>query len=319
MDLSVVIVSWNVKQLLRECLASVYRSFDGQGATYEVIVVDNASTDGSADMMAEDYPRATVIANVENKGFAAANNQGLAKASGRYVVLLNPDTELRGNALNSLFDFMDHTPSAGMAGPRLVFGDGSFQHSAFAFPSVAQAFFDFFPVHHRLTESRLNGRYPRSLYASGAPFAIDHPLGACMMVRHAVLEKVGGLDEQFFMYCEEVDWAMRIKQAGWGVYCVPAAEVVHHAGQSTRQSRDAMFVALWRSRFRLFDKHYGPFYNWAVRRIVLAGLWREDRQVRRQAARGVISEDELAGRLATYAEVRRLVEERDNSQVVMAP
>ncbi len=318
MDLSVVIVSWNVKQLLRECLGSVYRSFDSHGSAYEVIVVDNASTDGSADMVAEDYPQASVIANVENKGFAAANNQGLAKTSGRYMVLLNPDTSLRGNALGTLLSFLEQTPSAGMAGPRLVFGDGSFQHSAFEFPSLAQALIDFFPVHHRLTESRLNGRYPRSLYASGDPFAVDHPLGACMMVRRTVIEQVGGLDEQFFMYCEEVDWARRIKQAGWGVFCVPAAEVVHYAGQSTRQSRDAMFVALWRSRFRLFDKHYGPFYNWAVRRIVLAGLWREARQARRQAARGLISEDELDGRLATYAEVRRLVEDRGSSQMVTA-
>jgi N-acetylglucosaminyl-diphospho-decaprenol L-rhamnosyltransferase len=310
MDLSVVIVSWNVKQLLGECLASVYRSFEGHGNTCEVIVVDNASTDGSGDMVAGDYPQARLMANRENMGFAAANNQGLAEASGRYVVLLNPDTSLRGNALGTLLDFMDQTPSVGMAGPRLVFGDGSFQHSAFEFPSLAQAFFDFFPVHHRLTESRLNGRYPRSLYATGEPFAVDHPLGACMMVRRGVIEQVGGLDEQFFMYCEEVDWAMRIKQAGWGVYCVPAAEVVHYAGQSTRQSRDAMFVALWRSRFRLFAKHYGPFYNWAVRRIVLAGLWREARQARRQADRGLISGDELAGRLTTYAEGLRLVEDR---------
>jgi GT2 family glycosyltransferase len=318
MDLSVVIVSWNVKPLLRECLASVCHSLDGQGTSYEVIVVDNASTDSSANMVAEVYPKARLMANADNRGFAAASNQGVAESSGRYVVLLNPDTTLRGNALGTLLGFMDRTPSAGMAGPRLVFGDGSFQHSAFEFPSLAQAFFDFFPVHHRLTESSLNGRYPRSLYASGDPFAIDHPLGACMMVRRAVIEQVGGLDEQFFMYCEEVDWAMRIKEAGWDVFCVPAAEVVHHAAQSTRQSRDAMFVALWRSRFRLFAKHYGPFYNWAVRRIVLAGLWREARQARRQADRGLISGDELAGRLATYAHVRRLLGARTNSLTGMA-
>ena len=318
MDLSVVIVSWNVKQLLRECLASVYDSFEGLGTIFEVLVVDNASTDGSADMVAEQYPETCLMANPENKGFAAANNQGLAETSGRHVVLLNPDTSLRGNALGTLLGFMDQTPSAGMAGPRLVFGDGSFQHSAFAFPSLAQAVFDFFPVHHRLTESRLNGRYPRSLYATRDPFAVDHPLGACMMVRRAVIEQVGGLDEQFFMYCEEVDWAMRIKQAGWSVFCVPAAEVVHYAGQSTRQVRDAMFVALWRSRFRLFDKHYGRFYNWAVRRIVLAGLWREAAQARRQAERGLISGDDLAVRLATYADVRRLVEDRGKSQMVTA-
>jgi N-acetylglucosaminyl-diphospho-decaprenol L-rhamnosyltransferase len=308
MDLSIVIVSWNVKELLAACLASVYRSL--QEMEYNVLVVDNASSDGSVEMVRESFPQARLIANSNNRGFAAANNQAMAATRGRYLVLLNPDTELRDNALGMLLRFMDDTPAAGMAGPRLIYGDGSFQHSAFGFPSLAQAFFDFFPAHYRLLESRLNGRYPRSLYASGRPFAIDHPLGACMMVRREVIEQVGHMDEQFFMYCEEVDWAMRIKRAGWGVYCVPAAEVVHHAGQSTRQFRDEMFVALWRSRFRLFAKHYGPFYNWVVRRIVRAGLRRQGARAHRQAEAGTISGTALAGRLAAYQRVREMSHER---------
>jgi len=309
MDLSIVIASWNVKELLASCLASVYKSLQGTATEYEVLVVDNASSDGSADMVRERFPQARLMANVDNKGFAVANNQAMAESRGRYAVLLNPDTVLRDNALGILLRFMEDTPSAGMAGPRLVYGDGSFQHSAFGFPSLAQAFFDFFPIHYRLLESRLNGRYPRSLYASGRPFAIDHPLGACMMVRCEVIEQVGPLDEQFFMYCEEVDWAMRIKSAGWDVYCVPAAEVVHYAAQSTRQFRDEMFVALWRSRFRLFAKHYGPFYNWAVRRIVRTGLRHEAGRARRQVEAGLISEEELASRLAAYQRVREMADD----------
>jgi N-acetylglucosaminyl-diphospho-decaprenol L-rhamnosyltransferase len=308
MDLSIVIVSWNVKELLAACLASVCRSL--QGTEYEVLVVDNASFDGSQEMVRERFPHVRLMSNADNRGFAAANNQALAETHGRYVVLLNPDTELRDDALGVLSPFMDGMPAAGMAGPRLVYGDGSFQHSAFGFPSLAQAFFDFFPVHHRLLESRLNGRYPRSRYLSGHPFAIDHPLGACMMVRREAIEQVGHMDEQFFMYCEEVDWAMRFKRAGWGVYCVPAAEVVHHAGQSTHQLPDEMFVALWRSRFRLFAKHYGPFYNWAVRRIVRLGLRRQAGQARRQAQAGAISGAELEGRLAAYQRVRGISHER---------
>ncbi len=306
MDISIIIVSWNVKELLAACLASVYASLKDSHTEYEVLVVDNASSDGSADMVRERFPRVSLVANADNKGFAAANNQALVEARGRYLVLLNPDTVLRSDALGTLLRFMDDAPSAGMAGPRLVYADGSFQHSAFRFPALAQAFFDFFPVHHRLLNSRLNGRYPRSLYASGHPFAIDHPLGACMMVRRQAVEQVGLMDERFFMYCEEIDWVMRIKRAGWGVYCVPAAEVVHYAGQSTRQFRDEMFVALWRSRFRLFAKHYGPFHNWAVRLIVRAGLRSEAGRARRQAETGVISERELAGRLAAYERVREM-------------
>jgi N-acetylglucosaminyl-diphospho-decaprenol L-rhamnosyltransferase len=306
MDLSVAIVSWNVRELLAGCLASLYRSLQQSSLECEVLVVDNASSDGSADMVATRYPQAQLIANEDNRGFAAANNQALAQTTGRYVLLLNPDTELRGDALQLLLDFMEETPSAGMAGPRLLYGDGGFQHAAFRFPSLMQAFFDFFPLHHRLQESRWNGRYPRSAYLSGYPFAVDHPLGACMLVRRATIEQVGGMDEQFFMYCEEVDWAMRMWHAGWEIYCVPAAEVVHYAGQSTRQFRDAMFVALWRSRFRLFAKHYGSTYNWAVRRIVRLGLWREETQARRRAQAGLMAGDEVAGRLSAYEKVRNL-------------
>lgn len=309
MDLSVIIVSWNVKELLCGCLASVYQSLVGGSIDHKVLVVDNASSDGSADMVRELFPQARLITNTDNKGFAAANNQALAETSGRHVVLLNPDTEVRDGALGLLLRFLDATPSAGMAGPRLVYGDGSFQHSAFHFPSLAQAFFDFYPLHPRLLGSWLNGRYARSLYRSRHPFAVDHTLGACMMVRHEAIEKVGYLDEQFFMYCEEIDWAMRIRQAGWGIYCVPAAEVVHYAGQSTQQFRDEMFVALWRSRLRLFAQHYGAFYNWAVRHIVRLGLRHGEGEARRQAATGMMSSEDLVKRLAAYQNVREMTYE----------
>jgi len=309
MDLSVIIVSWNVEELLAACLASVYASLQGSGAEYEVLVVDNASSDGSADMVHERFPQARLMTNASNKGFAAANNQAMAETRGHYVVLLNPDTVLRGDTLGTLVHFMDDVLSAGMAGPRLVYGNGSFQHSAFRFPSLAQAFFDFFPVHYCLLESRLNGRYARSLYARGCPFAIDHPLGACMVVRRQSIEQVGWMDEEFFMYCEEVDWAMRIRRAGWGIYCVPAAELVHYAAQSTCQFRNEMFVALWRSRFRLFGKHYGSFYNWAVRHIVRWGLRYKARQACLQAEAGLISREELASRLAAYARVHEMTHE----------
>ena len=309
MDLSVVVVSWNVKDLLAACLSSVFSTLAATGLDYEVFVVDNASSDGSPGMVRERFPQASLMANPDNLGFAVANNQALMRASGRYVVLLNPDTVVRANALGALVEFLNSRPSVGMAGPRLAYTDGSFQHSAFRFPSLAQVFLDFFYVHHRLRDSRLNGRYPRGLYESGSPFPIDHPLGACMMVRRQTLRSVGGLDEQYFMYCEEVDWAMRMKQAGWGVCCVPGAHVIHHAGQSTRQFRDRMFVALWRSRFRLFAKHYGPVFNWVVRRIVRAGLRHVADQARSEAAARTISDSELEGRLAAYERVREMTHE----------
>jgi N-acetylglucosaminyl-diphospho-decaprenol L-rhamnosyltransferase len=309
MDLSIIIVSWNVRELLAACLASVYGSLKGSGIQHEVFVVDNASSDGSPDAVLAQFPQAELIANRRNRGFAAANNQALEKTAGQYVVLLNPDTVVINSALGLLLEFMRQRPTVGMCGPRLVYEDGSFQHSAFHFPSLAQAFLDFFPLHARLQESRLNGRYPRWLYLAGQPFPVDHPLGACMMVRRQVVSQVGGLDEQYFMYCEEVDWAMRIKQADWQVYCVPAAEVVHYGARSTRQFRDEMFVALWRSRFRLFARHYGRGYNWAMRRIVRLGLWRAGVSIKRQAEAGLVSELEMEGHLAAYQRVRGLTYE----------
>jgi len=309
MDLSIVIVSWNVRELLTGCLTSVHRSLDGSGVEYEVLVVDNASSDGSPETVSARFPQARLIANNKNLGFAAANNQALPLTKGQFVVLLNPDTVVIGDALCVLLEFMVQTPAAGMCGPRLTYEDGTFQHSAFRFPSLAQTLFDLFPLHPRLQESRLNGRYPRSLYRAGQPFCIDHPLGACMVVPRKVVGQVGSLDEQFFMYCEEVDWAMCIKRAGWQIYCVPAAEVVHYGARSTRQFRDEMFIALWRSRFRLFDKHYGRAYNWAVRRIVRLGLSRAVLAIKRQADAGLVSEEERQARLSAYLRVRELSHE----------
>ncbi len=127
-----------------------------------------------------------------------------------------------------------------------------------------------------------------------------------MMVRRETIDEVDVLDEGFFMYCEEVDWAMRMRRAGWGVYCVPAAEVVHHAGRSTQQFRDEMFVALWRSRLRLFGKHYGGLYNWAARRIVRLGLWREQGKARRDRDAGRLSADQWQRRVMAYKRVREM-------------
>ena len=306
MDLSIVVVSYNVERLLIQCLASACDSLSDGALAYEIVVVDNASSDGSVRAVRTRFPEARLIVNDSNRGFAAGNNQALREARGRLVLLLNPDTEPRSAAIRTLAAFLDEHPRIAMAGPRLVYGDGSFQHSAFRFPTLAQTFLDLFPLHHRLIDSRCNGRYPRSWYQSGKPFEVDHPLGACMMVRREVLDGVGMLDEGFFMYCEEIDWALRIRQAGWAISCVPEAVVVHHVAQSTQQFRDEMFVALWRSRFRLFAKHYGRAYNWAARRIVQLGLRGKTRQARREGQAGTLDEGELRSRLAAYRRVREL-------------
>lgn len=299
-DLSIVIVSYNVRDLLAQCLESVVR----QPAT-EIFVVDNASSDESIAMVRAKFPAAHLIANTENRGFAAANNQAFPLTRGRYVLMLNPDTEVKPGALETLVRFMDAHASrrAGACGGKLVYGDGALQHSAFRFPTLAQIWLDFFPLNWRVTDSRLNGRYPREWYARGMPFQIDHPLGADFLVRREVAEQVGWLDDQFFIYCEEIDWALRIKRAGWQIWCVPQAEIIHHAAQSTRQFRDAMFVELWRARWRLFRKHYSPQFRWAAKQIVRAGLWNEARQARA----ALVTQDELTRRLEAYRQVEEIL------------
>jgi GT2 family glycosyltransferase len=269
-----------------------------------VIVVDNASADRSAEAVAARFPEARLLRNAENRGFAAATNQGLAEARGRHLVLLNPDTEVRRGALARLVDFLDAHPRCGAVGPQLLNPDGSLQHGAFHFPTLAMAFLDFFPVHHRLLSSRLNGRYRQP---APAPFAIDHPLGACLMVRREVLEQVGTLDERFFMYCEEVDWCLRIKATGWSIYCEPRAAVVHHGGASAAQFRERMYVELFRSRGRLFAKHYSRAYRLAARWIVRAGLRRARREVARSLREGTLAPEGARARLEAYRQVRALV------------
>lgn len=319
MDLAIVTVSYNTRALLADCLESALCGLERSGLAGEVWVVDNASPDGSADMVRDRFPAVRLVAHDRNAGFAGGNNLALralgivqgteGPAPGRlprHVLFLNPDTRVLDDALGVMVRFLDGAPRAGAAGARLVHADGSFQHSAFAFPGLAQIALDFFPIHGRVLESRFNGRYPRRLYAAGRPFPVDHPLGAALVVRAEVLGQVGGFDEQFFMYCEEIDLCRRIWAAGWQIYCVPGAGIVHLVGQSTRQFADRMFVALWQSRFQMFDKYEGAAWRWMARCLIHAGLSAERRRALAAHRRGELREPELKGRLAAYREVAAL-------------
>jgi GT2 family glycosyltransferase len=305
MNLSVVVVSYNTRDLLQACLTSV-NSTMSSASNYEVIVVDNASLDGSAVMVKETFLQVDLIVNQENRGFAAANNQAIERSSGRYVILLNPDTAVREGALNAMVKFMDDNSEVGVVGPKLVFPDGRFQHSAFSFPTLPMIFFDFFPLNHRVLNSRLNGRYPRALYGAGNPFPIDHPLGAGLMVRREVIEEVGLLDERFFMYCEEIDWCMRIKKAGWEILCLPEAGIVHHVGQSTKQFHRDMFVELHKSRYRLYEKHYNRSFRRVARLLVTLGVAYRSMRDRWAFWRGSVEQDALNERLDAYRRIRSL-------------
>lgn len=281
-DVAVIIVSWNVRNYLSDCLRSVSADFHASRVRGEIWVVDNASTDGTVALLEDLFPQVHVIANQVNIGFGAANNQGMRAAAERhprYYFFLNPDTLVRPGALGKLVKCLEERPKAGMAGARLVYGDGRFQHSAFSFPGIGQLLFDLYPMPARLYDSRLNGRYPTRFYrADRAPFAIDHPLGATMLVRANVAESTNGFDESFHMYCEEIDWSWRVRESGWEIYVVPSAEIVHFAGESTRQVPAESMLYLWESRAQLYRKHHG----WAKQRMA---SWLVRRQMTRRARR----------------------------------
>lgn len=283
LDVAIVIVSWNVREYLADCLRSIYNDLSGSMLTAETWVVDNASTDGTVALLRDLYPQVRVIANVENMGFAVANNQGMkaaAEARPRYYFLLNPDTFIRPGAIGELVKCLDERPEAGIAGARLVYGDGRFQHSAFYFPGLGQLMFDLMPLPSRLYESRLNGRYARRRYQPRrAPFKVDHPLGATMMVRADVAESTHGFDESFHMFCEEIDWSWRVRDAGWEIYTVPAAEVIHYGGESTNQVPAESVVNLWRSRERLYYKHHGRIRYALASRLVTEAMTRKAAKV----------------------------------------
>ena len=323
LDLAVVIVSWNVRDLLAKCLEALQSEIAAAGVSAETWVVDNASKDDSVEMLRRRFPAIQIIANADNRGFAAANNQALraigfdANAVGArlvraqadtpaYVLLLNPDTTLQTGALATWLQTAQAWPAAGVIGPSLRYPDGQFQHSAFAFPTLWQIFFDFYPLHHRLIGSRLNGRYPRARYAAGRPFGIAHPLGAAMLIRREAIQAAGLLDEGFFIYAEEVDWCMRMRAAGWPALCAPAVVVTHHEAQSTRQFKEGMFVALWKSRLRLFAKHYPPAFNWAARRLLRLGLARLRRQAQAERRAGALDEPTFIRRLTAFDDVERM-------------
>ena len=306
-DLSLIIVSFQVRELLSRCLVSLERA--AQDVPLEIIVVDNASTDGSVEMLRADFPHVHNIANSENVGFSKANNQGLKIARGRYWMLLNPDTEIPLDAPNPfrlLVELMDTHPRAGACGASLFYPDGTRQHSAFHFPTLAQIYMDLYPVNWRLRESFLNGRYSFAQYERGAPFQIDHPLGAALLVRPDAARHVGLLDEDYFIYAEEVDWCMRLRRAGWEIWCVPHARIIHHEARSTRQFRDKMFVELWKARFILFQKNYSRAFNRAARVLVQRGIERVMRAARNDALRGALPQNDLEKRLNAYEQVLEL-------------
>ncbi len=275
-QIAVIIVSWNTKALLFDCLSSLLSDIDAEDmrTSVRVIVVDGASSDGSVEMLRREFPHVELQALAENVGYVKANNLALRSlgydddpplaAAGRmpnFVWLLNPDTRVLSGCMRTLLDFMQAQPHCGLCGPQLLNSDGSLQHGAFAFPGLLQLAIDTQPKLARFRNTRLDGRYDPAQYAAGLPFEIGFPLGAGMFASSHAVAKIGVLDERFEMYCEEVDWAMRMARRGFSRYCVPAAKLIHHGGASSKQASARTSAVLWRSRRTYYAKHYGAIKN----------------------------------------------------------
>jgi GT2 family glycosyltransferase len=271
MDISVIVVNWNVRELLRRCLHSVLNPTSG--VALEVIVVDNGSTDGSIEMVRQEFPTVRLIANSDNRGFPAANNQGIAVARGRYVLLLNPDTEVTGDALATLLAFADANPDVGIVGPQLLYPDGRVQSSRRRFPTLTTAFFESTWL-QPYAPRRLLERYYISDRPDNLIQDVDWLCGAALMARSRAIAQVGPMDEGFFMYSEELDWCRRFKEAGWRVVYLPTARVVHYEGRSSAQVLPARHIHFQTSKVRYFRKYHGRFAAELLRLFLLGNyLW----------------------------------------------
>lgn len=264
-DISIVIVNTNNKKLLKECLASIYQNT--KKATFEIIVTDNGSTDGSQEMVKADFPEVKLIANQENMGFIKATNQGLRIYNARYALLLNDDTIVKEAAFDKMLEFMDSHPEAGACGPKLLNVDGTIQ--------------------------RQGGSFGKRFYLSTKPTSVDFVIGACLMVRKEVIDKVGILDENLFFYNDDLDWCMSIRKAGYKIYFLPQAEVVHYGGySSTRTFNPRLFAEGFKGGLYFCKKHYGPaafhIYRFLLL-ILLLFLCLSPNKDRRKAYREILS------------------------------
>lgn len=267
LDLSIIIVNWNTQDILRDCLRSIYEQC-GE-IDLEVIVIDNASTDGSVEMVKKDFPQVTLIENSKNRGFAAANNQGIDISKGRYVLLLNSDTVVLDNAIAKTAAFADSHPKAAIVGCRVLNPDQTLQPTCFMFPSILNMLLSSTYLYKLFPKSKFFGRERMTWWDRNDIREVDVVTGCFMLVRQEAIEQVGTMDEQFFMYGEETDWCYRFKQAGWKVMFTPACEIIHLGGQSSRQQRSKMMLQL-RGSILLFIKKHNSFLTYALACLLVA-------------------------------------------------
>lgn len=258
---STIIVNWNTRNILRDCLSSIFEQT--QDIEHEVIVVDNTSTDGSVEMIKSEFPSVTLIENKVNRGFAAANNQGIAIAKGQYLLLLNSDTVVLDNAIAKAFSFADSHPECGIVGCRVLNPDRTLQPTCFMFPSILNMLLSTSYLYKLFPKNKFFGRERMSWWDRSNVRNVDVVTGCFMLVRRKALEQIGSMDGRFFMYGEETDWCYRFKEAGWKVMYTPSAEIIHLGGQSSKKVMEQMSLELRGSILQFMKKHQ-PRWEYAL-------------------------------------------------------
>jgi N-acetylglucosaminyl-diphospho-decaprenol L-rhamnosyltransferase len=266
-DLSIVIVSWNVRDYLAACLESIHTH--AGDLRLEVIVVDSYSDDGSVELVRSRYPWVRLFPQSSNVGFTRGNNIGLAASQGRHLMLLNPDTEIVDDALTQMVSYMDDNPRVGIIGPRTLNSDGTTQSTRRRFPTLLTAVFESTWLQSWARCRVLDHFYARDL-ADTATANVDWVQGSALMIRRKVYGQIGGLDEQYIMFSEELDWCRRARNAGWNVVYMGSAAIIHHGGKSTEQVTALKHIYFQSSKLRYFRKFHGPVASLALRIFIVA-------------------------------------------------
>lgn len=271
MDLSIIIVNYKTHDLTLACMQSVFSS--ATAYKYEIILIDNASNDGIIHSTNEQFPQVICIANTDNVGFSRANNQGIRIAQGRYVLLLNSDTIVQQDTLETMLRFMDANPSVGASGCKIVLPDGSLDKACKrGFPTPSASFYYAFGFSKLFPNIPRFNQYQLGYLSPDEAYPIDSLVGAFMLIRREAIEQVGMLDEEFFMYGEDIDWCYRIKEAGWVNYYYPRTQIVHHKGASSRRKPYKIIYEFHRAMILFHNKHYRMRYSWLTNTMVYAGV-----------------------------------------------
>ena len=270
MSISIIIVNWNVKDLICQAVASILAK--PPRCACEIIVVDNASTDGSAEELTKKFPQITLLRSPQNVGFAAGNNLGLKKATGEYILFLNPDTQMHAGTLDFIVEAFARDPALGALGVKLLNPDGTLQPSCKSFPGADTILWNAFSLDVLFPKSRIFGKYNMSWFKHDKELEVDQPMGAALAVRRAVLDKAGVFDEQYFMYFDEVDLCFRIKQAGWKIKFFPQVCVTHHWAQSTKQALLKMNKQ-WYISFKKYLIKNKKYPAWLSELLLSSMIW----------------------------------------------